>query len=113
MKKKRMIMKIQIWSYLYKNVTNPEKNMLNKKITFFYRSLKKGNVVYIIFFLKVKASIELSIAVPEILRDFLCTLKAGIFSLKKVFSPFIKKRICFFSLHSSGRRQGKIHLKAF
>jgi hypothetical protein len=24
----------------------------------------------------------------EILRDFLCTLKAGIFSLKKVFSPF-------------------------
>ena len=24
------IMKIQIWSYLYKNVTNPEKNMLNK-----------------------------------------------------------------------------------
>jgi hypothetical protein len=29
----------------------------------------------------------------EILRDFPCTLKAGIFSLKKVFSPFIKKRI--------------------
>jgi hypothetical protein len=27
-----------------------------------YRSLKKGNVVYIIFFIKVKASIELSIA---------------------------------------------------
>jgi hypothetical protein len=25
----------------------------------------------------------------EILRDFLCTLKAGIFSMKKVFSPFI------------------------
>jgi hypothetical protein len=24
------IMKIQIWSYLYKNVTNPEKNMSNK-----------------------------------------------------------------------------------
>jgi hypothetical protein len=24
------IMKIQIWNYLYKNVTNPEKNMLNK-----------------------------------------------------------------------------------
>ena len=23
-------MKIQIWNYLYKNVTNPEKNMLNK-----------------------------------------------------------------------------------
>jgi hypothetical protein len=32
----------------------------------------------------------------EILRDFLCTLKAGIFSLKKVFSPFIKKRILIF-----------------
>jgi hypothetical protein len=47
-------MKIQIWSYLYKNVTNPE---------------------------------------MEILRDFPCTLKAGIFSLKKIFSPFIKKRI--------------------
>jgi hypothetical protein len=30
--------------------------------TFFYRSLIKGNVVYIIFFIKVKASIELSIA---------------------------------------------------
>jgi hypothetical protein len=29
----------------------------------------------------------------EILRDFLCTLKAGIFSFKKVFSPFINKRI--------------------
>ena len=56
------IMKIHIWSYLYKNITNPEKNMLNKKITFLYRSLKKGNVVYIIFFLKVKASIELSTA---------------------------------------------------
>jgi hypothetical protein len=31
--KKRLnfgIMKIQIWSYLCKNVTNPEKNMLNK-----------------------------------------------------------------------------------
>jgi hypothetical protein len=24
------IMKIHIWSYLYKNITNPEKNMLNK-----------------------------------------------------------------------------------
>ena len=32
----------------------------------------------------------------EILRDFHCTLKAGIFSLKKVFSPFIKRRIWFF-----------------
>jgi hypothetical protein len=32
----------------------------------------------------------------EILRDFLCTLKAGIFSMKKVFSPFIEKRIWFF-----------------
>ena len=49
----------------------------------------------------------------EILRDFLCTLKAGIFSLSKIFSPFIKKRIWFFSLHSSDRRQGKINLKAF
>jgi hypothetical protein len=33
-----------------------------KKSAFFYRSLKKGNVVYIIFFIKVKASNELSIA---------------------------------------------------
>jgi hypothetical protein len=49
----------------------------------------------------------------EILRDFPCTLKAGIFSLKQIFSPFIKKRILLFSLHSSGRRQGKINLKAF
>jgi hypothetical protein len=40
-------------------------------------------------------------------------LKAGIFSLKRFFSPFIKKRILFFSLHSSGRRQGKINLKTF
>jgi hypothetical protein len=36
--------------------------MLNKYITFCYRSLIKGNVVYIIFFIKVKASNELSIA---------------------------------------------------
>jgi hypothetical protein len=48
----------------------------------------------------------------EILRDFPYTLKAGI-SKKKKFSPFIKMRILFFSLHSSGRRQGKINLKAF
>jgi hypothetical protein len=32
---------------------------------------------------------------------------------KKIFSPFIKKRIWFFSLHSSGQRQGKINLKTF
>ena len=47
-----------------------------------------------------------------IVPRFFCkmeTLKAGIFSLKKIFSPFIKKRIWFFSLHSSGRRQGKIN----
>jgi hypothetical protein len=31
----------------------------------------------------------------EILRDFPCTLKAGIYSLRKVFSPFIEKRIDF------------------
>ena len=44
-----------------------------------------------------------------ILRDFLCTLKAGIFSLKKVFSPFIKKRILFFfiTLERSKTRQDK------
>jgi hypothetical protein len=29
----------------------------------------------------------------EILRDFPCTLKAGIYFFKKIFSPFIKKRI--------------------
>jgi hypothetical protein len=29
----------------------------------------------------------------EIQRDFPCTLKAGIFFFKKIFSPFIKKRI--------------------
>jgi hypothetical protein len=46
----------------------------------------------------------------EILRDFPCTLKAGIFSLKKIFSPFIKKRKCigFFSLHERSKtRQDK------
>ena len=44
----------------------------------------------------------------EILRDFLCTLKAGIFSLKKVFSPCINKRIWFFSLlKRSKTRQDK------
>ena len=45
----------------------------------------------------------------EILRDFLCTLKAGIFSLKKVFSLFIKKRIFFFfiTLERSKTRQDK------
>jgi hypothetical protein len=36
-----------------------KKNVL-KKITFFYRSLKKRNVVYIIFFIKIKASYELT-----------------------------------------------------
>ena len=40
----------------------------------------------------------------KILRDFLCTLKARIFSLLKVFSPFIKKCILFFSLHSKTRQ---------
>ena len=39
--------------------------------------------------------------------------ESGIIYFKKIFSPFIKKRIWFFSLHSSGRRQGKINLKAF
>jgi hypothetical protein len=45
----------------------------------------------------------------DILLDFLCTLKAGIFSLKKVFSPFIKKRIFFFfiTVERSKRRQDK------
>ena len=38
----------------------------------------------------------------EILRDFLCTLKAGIFSLKKVFSF-----IFFIALERSKRRQDK------
>ena len=44
----------------------------------------------------------------EILCDFPCTLKAGIFSLKKIFSPFIKKRILLFSLHERSKtRQDK------
>jgi hypothetical protein len=33
--------KIQIWSYLYKNVTNSEKICFKVKNNFFYRSLKK------------------------------------------------------------------------
>jgi hypothetical protein len=53
------IMKIHIWSYLYKHVTNPEKKCF-KENNFFYRSLKKRNVVYIIFFIKIKASYELT-----------------------------------------------------
>jgi hypothetical protein len=90
-----------------------------------YRSLKKGNAVYIIFFIKVKDSNELSIAAnffhchltgflkdtslhlcrselsemfwmivtrffckTGILRDFPCTLKVGIFFLKKDFLSF-------------------------
>ena len=43
----------------------------------------------------------------EILRDFPCTLKAEIFKKKrkkKMFSPFIKKRILLFSLHSKTRQ---------
>ena len=55
------IMKIHIWSYLYKKVTNPEKKYF-KVNNFFYRSLKKRNVVYIILFIKVKTSYELYIA---------------------------------------------------
>jgi hypothetical protein len=44
----------------------------------------------------------------EILHDFPCTLKAGIFSFKKTFSPFIKKCILFFSLHERSKtRQNK------
>jgi hypothetical protein len=44
----------------------------------------------------------------EILRDFPCTLKAGIFKKKK-FSPFIKKRIFFFfiTLERSNTRKDK------
>jgi hypothetical protein len=50
----------------------------------------------------------------DILRDFPSTLKAGIFiKKKKKISPFIRKRIWFFSLHSIGRRQGKIYLEEF
>ena len=48
----------------------------------------------------------------ETLRDFPCTLKAGIFSLKR-FSLLSLKAYLIFSLHSRCRRQGKINLKAF
>ena len=44
----------------------------------------------------------------KILCDFPCTLKAGIFSFKKIFSPFIKKRIWFFhTLERSKTRHDK------
>ena len=45
----------------------------------------------------------------EKLRDFPCTLKAGIFKKKKIFSPFIKKRILIFfiTLERSKTRQDK------
>jgi hypothetical protein len=67
--------------------------MLNKYITFLYRSLKKGNVVYIISFIKVKASIELSIAAHFfiIIRQGKIHLKAFLEIIESVVSsPFVK-----------------------
>ena len=55
-----------VWKYklgvICTNMLQIPRKICFKVNNFFYRSLKKGNFVYIIFFIKVKDSNELSIA---------------------------------------------------
>ena len=88
-----------VWTYkvICTKILQIQRKICFKVNNFFHRSLKKGNVVYIIFFIKVKDSNELSIAAHFFHCHLTGFLKDTSLHLCRSVSSFLIPLIC--SLH--------------